>query len=280
MVYSKHGPIVRVVYLAVACAYWVLTGRGRFAPGRVVVLCFHSIAASQRDRFERMVRYISRRAVSTRSLDCHHPRGMPRVCLTFDDAFANLLENALPVLQEYKVPGTVYAVSDVLGTTPKWAMPKGHPESAELTMTPEQLKGAASDTVRIGSHTCTHPVLTRLDASALHAELENSKATLEALADSPVDELAFPHGAYDIDTVRAAERAGYRSLFSLDPVLYPCRSKPDVIGRFSADPSMWYVEFALTCDGAYAWLYLFRRAIQGLRHKPDAHCNGLSMESV
>ena len=61
----------------------------------------------------------------------------------------------------------------------------------------------------IGSHTVTHPHLTRLPDDALARELAGSRAaTAEALG--ACDTLAYPYGDVDARVVQAARAAGYR----------------------------------------------------------------------
>lgn len=280
MSYTRHGTLVRLVYLCTACAFWLLTGAGRLKRGQVVVLCFHGIAESQRDRFDRMIRIVSHRAVASQCFVDGSQRGKLRVCLTFDDAFANLLSGALPTLKAHGVPATIFAVSDNLGMPPKWDMPQGHREAGENTMTAPQLQGIACDEVRIGSHTRSHPSLKQLSAEAMRSELLESKIALESIVGVTVDELAFPYGVYDARVVEAAKAVGYGCLYSLEPILYRQRTDAAVIGRFSVDPDMWFIEFVLTCDGAYSWLYQFRQSIQWWSTRAGRRHIRLSSESV
>ena len=42
------------------------------------------------------------------------------ICVTFDDAYVDVLENALPVLSKYEIPATVYAISGSIGEVFWW----------------------------------------------------------------------------------------------------------------------------------------------------------------
>ena len=71
-----------------------------------------------------------------------------------------------------------------------------------------------SDLVEIGSHTCTHPVLSKCSAPELEYELGQSRRVIEQQLRRPVSAIAYPHGEpsdYDARVVRAAQAAGYRS---------------------------------------------------------------------
>ena len=69
------------------------------------------------------------------------------------------------------------------------------------------------DLVEIGSHTCTHPVLSRCSAPEIDHELRESRRVIEQQLRRPISAIAYPHGEpadYDPRVVRAADAAGYR----------------------------------------------------------------------
>lgn len=186
--------------------------------------------------------------------------------MTFDDAFANLLDNAIPILERYQVPAMIFAVADNLGNHPRWRMPDGHPEANEPTMTAEQLQAASNNPlIRIGSHTMTHPNLVTIPDDQLRFELGESKRKLEETVGYLIVDLALPHGSYNDQVLSEALKAGYKRIYTLDPKPYDPSSANPVIGRFSVSPDVWKNEFLLTCAGAYSWLYPWRKLIRGIR---------------
>jgi peptidoglycan/xylan/chitin deacetylase (PgdA/CDA1 family) len=70
--------------------------------------------------------------------------------------------------------------------------------------------------VEIGSHTVTHPILTRIKEEQLRYELRESKAQLESRLGRLVDLFCFPNGNYDKQVVCETERAGYRCSVTTD----------------------------------------------------------------
>jgi peptidoglycan/xylan/chitin deacetylase (PgdA/CDA1 family) len=69
------------------------------------------------------------------------------------------------------------------------------------------------DLVEIGSHTCTHPVLSRCSAPEIDYELRESRRVIEHQLRRTISAIAYPHGEpadYDTRVVRAADAAGYR----------------------------------------------------------------------
>jgi peptidoglycan/xylan/chitin deacetylase (PgdA/CDA1 family) len=70
-----------------------------------------------------------------------------------------------------------------------------------------------SGLVEIGSHTCTHPVLSRCSAPEIDHELGESKRVIEQQLRRSISSMAYPHGEptdYDHRVVRAAQAAGYQ----------------------------------------------------------------------
>jgi peptidoglycan/xylan/chitin deacetylase (PgdA/CDA1 family) len=67
--------------------------------------------------------------------------------------------------------------------------------------------------IEFGSHTVTHPVLTRLDDAALVRELVDSRAAIRSHIAQPVDIVAYPVGkmsAFSSRIEKAASACGYR----------------------------------------------------------------------
>jgi peptidoglycan/xylan/chitin deacetylase (PgdA/CDA1 family) len=77
----------------------------------------------------------------------------------------------------------------------------------------EEVRKMAAAGIEFGSHTCSHPILTRLDERGLTRELEESRRVIGDRLGSPVDIIAYPvgkAGAYDERVIAASRRCGYR----------------------------------------------------------------------
>jgi hypothetical protein len=78
------------------------------------------------------------------------------------------------------------------------------------TMKWEELRRLDPELITVGSHTMTHPILTRLDPQDVCAEIVDSKRILEDRLGRAVDYFCYPNGAYDsitVDCVRAQHSA-------------------------------------------------------------------------
>ncbi len=267
---QKRGILLRSIYLVVAVCWYALTLCCRVRRRPSVVLYYHGIPARMRDKFDWQMQKLSKWKSPTSCTDRKYREGIYRrdVYVTFDDAFANLLDNAIPVLEKYQIPATIFAVVDNLCCLPRWEMPYGHPESTEMTMTAEQLVAVSKNLLfRIGSHTLTHPCLSKITPDQLKKELIDSKLRLEHLLGKPVEDLSLPFGSYNKKVLRMAQEAGYRRVYTVDAKLANPASQEPLIGRFSMSPDAWKIEFLLTCTGAYTWLYPWRRFIRSIRRR-------------
>lgn len=257
-VYAKKGICVRLIYLLIAVAGYLVALARRFGDGYGLVLCYHGVLPKQKEQFKRQMTFLSRR------------RGRsPEIWMTFDDAFSNLLDNALPILEEFQIPAIVFAVPGNLGEKPRWAITADHPEAGEVTTTAEQLKALSKHPlICIGSHTQTHPDLSTLPPDKVQWELAESKQNLEHLLSLPVEDLALPHGAFNKQVLEIAAKVSYKRIYTLQPRRMPRDDmQKGVIGRFLMAPDVWPIEFWLTCEGAYAWLAPWRRIWVAIRKR-------------
>lgn len=262
--YAKRGIFVRLAYLVISALYGVfLSVFG--SRSKAVILCYHAVTDMQRARFHDQMRWISQRSVSMENVASGEFFGRV-VAVTFDDAFECLIENVVTVVDTENVPITIFAVTENMGCKPKWGMDSARGDTEESIMTFDQLRIVnASPQCSIGSHTETHPKLALLEPDEVRRELHGSKSTLEQTLAEPIDMLAFPHGSYNDLTVSVADQEKYKAALTLDEKCVFPGHDSILLGRFSASPDMWMIEFKLTINGAYAWLYHWRRLIRKLR---------------
>jgi len=268
-VYRNRGNIVRVGYLTISALCWLITGGKCCRNKGMLVLCYHGVTSKQKKQFSyqmsRLRKYNKAEEKANNKAGHQKPNNL-QVIVTFDDAFANLLDNALPALEQYQIPAIVFAVTGNLGQKPRWEMPPGHMEAEEMIMTEDELVALARNPLMsLGSHTLTHPDLTKISCVQAEEELSKSKQYLEELLGYKIEDLALPHGAFNDEIVSQAEQLKYKRIFTLIPQIEKDACATGLIGRFSMSPDVWRIEFLLTCAGAYAWLYHLRRILQKVR---------------
>ncbi len=139
-------------------------------------------------------RRLSRQPIPARSL-----------VLTFDDGYADLIEEALPILIEQGFPATVFVTTGWLSGAARYAT--GTPPGRMLSW--GHLAQLSSAGVEIGAHSHSHAQLDQISEPRLRVELASSRRLLEDRLGHPVRSLAYPYG-YSNKRVRAvARQLGY-----------------------------------------------------------------------
>jgi len=167
---------------------------------------------------------------------------MPRhgVVLTFDDGFQNFYDHAFPVLKHYGFPATVFLVADLLGKRSEWLAAENRDVPL---MDPEVIRKLRSEGILFGSHTLSHPRLSRIDRGRMHEEVAISKERLEKVLEEEIDYFCYPYGDFDDAVVDAVREAGYQAALSCirasafhreDPLRLPRKavSHGDSLGGF------------------------------------------------
>jgi peptidoglycan/xylan/chitin deacetylase (PgdA/CDA1 family) len=132
-----------------------------------------------------------------------------RVVLTFDDGFRNVFENALQPLADRQFRATEFLVASCIGKLNEWDLRDG--EVPEPLMDTVQVREWLRAGHRIGSHSMTHPRLTRLSLRDAQEEILGSKKKLEDTFGVAVQDFCYPYGDWN-DAVRdLVMEAGYRT---------------------------------------------------------------------
>src|SRR5690348_11174067 len=129
------------------------------------------------------------------------------VVITFDDGYADNLDNALPVLRDVGFSATCYIVSCALGRYNEWDDAKVGVRKPIMTVA--QLRAWQLGGMEVGAHTRSHARLATRDDAQLRDEIAGCKADLENLLGVPVPQFCYPYGGHDARIVAAAQIAGY-----------------------------------------------------------------------
>ena len=117
------------------------------------------------------------------------------VVITLDDGYRDLYTEAYPVLRAHGFKAVAYIVTGFL--------------DSPNNVSRQQLLEMQAHGIQVGSHTVSHPDLTRLPAGEVRRQLEDSKATLESLLGHPVVDFCYPGGTVNQAVVEAVRAAGY-----------------------------------------------------------------------
>ncbi len=130
--------------------------------------------------------------------------------ITFDDGYEEVLTLGLPILQEFGFTATVFAVPGQLSGCNAWDDGRARLLSADQYLT---LQSAG---ITIGSHTCSHVHLPKVDTATAHQEIMESKVKVEAVTGRPSTLFAYPYGEYNAASAAQVKAAGFKAGFACD----------------------------------------------------------------
>jgi peptidoglycan/xylan/chitin deacetylase (PgdA/CDA1 family) len=190
-----------------------------------LILGYHSVSQNRQDAlavhvadFEYQMAWLYDRGYRAVTLAQFMSQGFTKkdriVILTFDDGYADNYTLAFPILKKYGFTGTIFLVSDYVSTDHVfyWDAPKIKAQSNQAwyqLLTWEQVEEMSAYGIEFGSHTCTHPELTKVAAESCREELTRSRANLQARTGHEVVSFCYPRGDLNTEVIRMVEKAGY-----------------------------------------------------------------------
>jgi peptidoglycan/xylan/chitin deacetylase (PgdA/CDA1 family) len=155
-----------------------------------------------------------------------------RIVITFDDGFRDVFENALPVLAMNGLQAIVYLVSGQIGGTNQWQQSVG--DVPEPLMDEGQIREWIAAGQRIGSHTASHPWLTRIDAATAKEEISSSRRSLEDRFGVAIQHFCYPYGDWNERVRDLVAEAGYSTACTTKTGINPAGQPPLELKRFTA----------------------------------------------
>lgn len=128
------------------------------------------------------------------------------VAVTFDDGYRNFAGTAVPILAEFRLPATVFVVTDYCGKANGWdARGMKMPELALMDW--QAIRDLPAELVSLGGHGATHKDLAKLAGSELQTEIRGCRSEMEDRTGRPVRAFAYPYGNSGATARRAAQEA-------------------------------------------------------------------------
>lgn len=207
--------------------------------------------------------------------------------LTFDDAYEGFFRHAVAVLARLRLPSTLFVVPsaaerpsefwwDRLAETGRLSGPArdrhlardrglarevlGDGDSKDdAVMLPDSYLPATwevlaahvgeSDLLTVGSHTLSHPNLTRMTDEELALELGDARREIESKLGIDPEVVSYPYGLHDERVHAFARDAGYRAGLTLDPSLARPGRDPLTIPRLNVPATIGLEAFECWASG-------------------------------
>jgi peptidoglycan/xylan/chitin deacetylase (PgdA/CDA1 family) len=191
------------------------------------------------------------------------------IAITFDDGYRNFLNVAMPLLNEYRIPATVFVVSGYCGRYNEWpSRVKKLPRLEMLSWA--EVREISQAGFAIGAHTVNHPDLTTLPARDAAQELRDCRTEIEDRIGLPVDALAYPYGATSAAVCEIAKQE-FRLACGVRPQFVGPASDPFDLPRIDAGylrKLYWLTKLNTGLGSAYVAAQRRVAAVRALLAKP------------
>jgi peptidoglycan/xylan/chitin deacetylase (PgdA/CDA1 family) len=152
--------------------------------------------------------------------------------ITFDDGFRNVMRYGLASLAQCHCQATQFLVAGRLGGMNEWDLAEG--EAPEPLMDVAQVREWLAAGHEIGSHTLTHPWLTRMPLAAAREEISASKKWLEDQFGQVVEHFCYPYGDWNEPVRDLVRESGYRTACTTQFGLNTATTPPWALFRVTA----------------------------------------------
>jgi peptidoglycan/xylan/chitin deacetylase (PgdA/CDA1 family) len=185
------------------------------------------------------------------------------IALTFDDGFADVKDEALPVLERHGFRATVFVTTGV--TDGRAAFPWYERQPAVLGWA-DVVELDRQGTLHFEAHTVSHPSLLAVDEDTAAAEIGESRRELEGRLGRPVSAFAYPAGLYGERERRLVAQAGYAAAVSCEPGVNRPDSDRFALRRRQVDSRDRLLDFRAKVGGGHDTPLPLRGAYRRLRY--------------
>lgn len=177
------------------------------------VLVYHTISSPSEplladidispERFAQQLKWLVRWRHVAPLIETLNPSAMRHpVAITFDDGYRDNLTVALPLLEKFSLPATVFVSAGFIGD-------EGYVSCDELR------ELSRHPLVTIGAHGLRHRHFKRLPDDEVREELIEARQVLEDITGKRVDLMSWPYGECDRRLEQLSAEGGYRASWSV-----------------------------------------------------------------
>jgi peptidoglycan/xylan/chitin deacetylase (PgdA/CDA1 family) len=176
------------------------------------VLVYHTISEPaaalpgdidiSREKFAQQLQWLARWRKVERLEETLTSSNKRLTAITFDDGFRDNLTVALPLLEKFSLPMTLFVTAAFVGR-------EGYLSKNELR------EMSRHPLITIGAHGLWHRHFNLLEAAEARLELVESRRILESITGVNVDLMAWPFGECNIELEKLSRECGYRAAWSV-----------------------------------------------------------------
>lgn len=212
----------------------------------VSILCYHSVddtpwnLSISSEMFDKQIKFLKSNyyiATLDEVVDyISKGRRLPHktVAITFDDGYTDNLKNALPILEKYNAPATIFVVGNLSNDNPTHLN-----NNLEILNKEDLYELEKSALIKIEWHSNNHKLLSRLSHDEIKKEIESDRG---------YSYFAYPGGHYSQNAISCLKSMGYKAAFSIKPGLVNVGDDLFLIKRnvIEKGQSFWEFKFRLS----------------------------------
>ena len=168
------------------------------------VLMYHSICDNRnfsqknifqvsRKNFDLQMKLVSQ----INNLNKSNSTNTSSLTITFDDGYKDNLTIALPIIEKYNIPITIFVTASFI-------------DKSNLYLSSKDLLFLANhELVTIGSHSFNHLSLDSVNIKSLNYEISESKKMIENITSHEVNSISFPNGSFNTNVLSVIKNHNY-----------------------------------------------------------------------
>ena len=189
------------------------------------------------------------------------------VAISFDDAFCDVAEHAMPVLERFGQRATVFVSTRVSAGEHSFSWYREQPNVMSLDQV-QQLD--RSSPLEFEAHTLSHPNLPLVSEAEARREIEQSKAELEDLLAREVTVFCYPGGFFGDRERQLVEEAGYAYGVTCEAGVNTPETDPFLIRRIQIEGTDSLGDFDAKLRGSHDQALPGRGLYRRLRYRRPA----------
>lgn len=189
------------------------------------------------------------------------------IAITFDDGYASWYDQAVPVLEELRIPAVFFVCSGFIDSTgedgERFCRENFKRSQKLLPLSKKQLIELSNHPLfEVGSHSMNHMDLGEvMGIKTLDREIDGDRKQLEDWTGKKVQWFAYPFGGrsnVSLEAIQYLRQSSFRAAFTLIPAFFATDQEEFMIGRDSLDvtESTWL--WGAWLNGGYDSLYVIK----------------------
>ncbi len=190
----------------------------------MLILTYHSVSNRRQgglavsvENFDRQMKYFYKKGYRTISLAQAIEKkdlSSKSFVITFDDGYQDNYTNAYFILKRYGFSATIFLITGYIGTDrlfkpERYIERYGGREEDYYFLSWRAIREMSNNGIEFGSHTISHPHLTRLSYQEARKEIQGSKKQIEEEIGTKIIFFCYPYGDFNGRIQKILKECGY-----------------------------------------------------------------------